>query len=613
MFLETPFFSASMWSSISPRTSTGRPMTVSAAAVVMPRAYRDISGSYTWLHTLDAGRLHGHIKRLHTATHTGRWAATGTHRAATHGYTHRTATGAHRATTRCHCYTWLHTSDAGRLQGHIERLQTATHTGRRAATGTYRAATHGYTHWTPGGYTGTSSGYTRLHTPDAGRLQGHIGQLHMATHTGRRAATRAHQAATHGYTHRTRAATGTYRAATHGYTHWTPGGYTGTSSGYTRLHTPDAGRLQGHIERLHTATHTGRWAATGTHRAATHGYTHRTATGAHRATTRCHCYTWLHTSDAGRLQGHIERLHTATHTGRRAATGTHRASTHGYTHRTLGGYRDISSDYTRLHTSDAGRLQGHIERLHTATHTGRWAATGTHRASTHGYTHRTLGGYRDTSSDYTLPLLHMATHIGRRAATRAHRATTHGYTHRTLGGYIDTSSDYTRLHTPDAGQLHGHIERLHTATHTGRREATRAHRAVHTATHTGRRAATRAHQAATHTATHTGRWAATWTHRAATHGYTHRTPGGYTGTSSGTHGYTHRTLGGYMDTSSVYTRLHTPDAGRLQGHIERLHTATHTGRRAATWVIPCQFNKFVDVFPRTPSDCFEIWYSCRTW
>ena len=31
------------------------------------------------------------------------------------------------------------------------------------------------------------------------------------------------------------------------------------------------------------------------------------------------------------------------------------------------------------------------------------------------------------------------------------------------------------------------------------------------------------------------------------------------------------------------------------------------------WVIPCQFNKFLDVFPRTPSDCFEIWYSCRTW
>ena len=30
-------------------------------------------------------------------------------------------------------------------------------------------------------------------------------------------------------------------------------------------------------------------------------------------------------------------------------------------------------------------------------------------------------------------------------------------------------------------------------------------------------------------------------------------------------------------------------------------------------VIPCQFNKFLDVFPRTPSDCFEIWYSCRTW
>ena len=34
---------------------------------------------------------------------------------------------------------------------------------------------------------------------------------------------------------------------------------------------------------------------------------------------------------------------------------------------------------------------------------------------------------------------------------------------------------------------------------------------------------------------------------------------------------------------------------------------------ACIWVIPCQFNKFLDVFPRTPSDCFEIWDSCRTW
>ena len=27
-------------------------------------------------------------------------------------------------------------------------------------------------------------------------------------------------------------------------------------------------------------------------------------------------------------------------------------------------------------------------------------------------------------------------------------------------------------------------------------------------------------------------------------------------------------------------------------------------------VIPRQFNK---CFPRTPSDCFEIWHGCRTW
>ena len=482
---------------------------------------------------------------------------------------------------------------ATRLQGHIGQLHMATHTGRRAATRAHQAATHGYTHRTLGGYRDTSSGYTWLHTPDSYRGTSSdytLPLLHMATHIGRRAAT------------------GTHRGATHGYTHRTPGGYRDTSSVYTRLHTPDAGRLQGHIERLHTATHIGRWAATGTHRASTHGYTHRTL-GGYRDTSSG--YTRLHTPDAGRLQGHIERLHTATHTGRWAATGTHRATTRCHC-------------YTWLHTSDAGRLHGHIERLHTATHIGRRAVTLTHRATTHGYTHRTLGGYMDTSSVYTR--LHtpdagrLHGHIER--YTRLHTPDA-GRLH----GHIER---YTRLHTPDAGRLHGHIKRLHTATHTGRWAATWTHRAVHTATHTGRRAATRAHRAV-HMATHTGRWAATWTHRASTHGYTHRTPGGY------------------RDISSGYTRLHTPDAGRLQGHIERLHMATHTGRRAATgthraathgythrtpggyretsggythqtpggyrdtWVIPCQFIKFLDVFPRTPSDCFEIWYGCRTW
>ena len=32
--------------------------------------------------------------------------------------------------------------------------------------------------------------------------------------------------------------------------------------------------------------------------------------------------------------------------------------------------------------------------------------------------------------------------------------------------------------------------------------------------------------------------------------------------------------------------------------------------QSVNWVIPCQFNK---CFPRTPSDCFEIWHGCRTW
>ena len=29
------------------------------------------------------------------------------------------------------------------------------------------------------------------------------------------------------------------------------------------------------------------------------------------------------------------------------------------------------------------------------------------------------------------------------------------------------------------------------------------------------------------------------------------------------------------------------------------------------WVIPCQINRFLTIFPRTPSDSFEIWHTCR--
>ena len=28
-------------------------------------------------------------------------------------------------------------------------------------------------------------------------------------------------------------------------------------------------------------------------------------------------------------------------------------------------------------------------------------------------------------------------------------------------------------------------------------------------------------------------------------------------------------------------------------------------------VIPCQINRFLAIFPRTPSDSFEIWHTCR--
>ena len=51
------------------------------------------------------------------------------------------------------------------------------------------------------------------------------------------------------------------------------------------------------------------------------------------------------------------------------------------------------------------------------------------------------------------------------------------------------------------------------------------------------------------------------------------------------------------------------------GHDEAMEAGGHAfdPRPGHYRVIPCQFNKFLDVFPRTPSDCFEIWYSCRTW
>ena len=33
--------------------------------------------------------------------------------------------------------------------------------------------------------------------------------------------------------------------------------------------------------------------------------------------------------------------------------------------------------------------------------------------------------------------------------------------------------------------------------------------------------------------------------------------------------------------------------------------------RSESWVIPCQIIRFLAIFPRTSSDSFEIWHTCR--
>ena len=44
---------------------------------------------------------------------------------------------------------------------------------------------------------------------------------------------------------------------------------------------------------------------------------------------------------------------------------------------------------------------------------------------------------------------------------------------------------------------------------------------------------------------------------------------------------------------------------------KRLDSCGRMSKRLDSWVIPCQIIRFLAIFPRTSSDSFEIWHTCR--